>query len=71
MAVPALTGEVNVNTANVDELCALTGVGPALAQRIIDERETNGLFAYGEDLLAVKGIGQKTLDRLAGQYRLD
>lgn len=57
-------GEIDVNRATAEELEALPGVGPVLAQEIIAERETNGLFHYPEDLINVKGIGQKTLDRM-------
>lgn len=64
-------GAVSVNTAGVDELCLLRGVGAETAQRIIDERERNGRFAYPEDLLAVKGIGSKTLKKLYDQLSLD
>ena len=52
---------VNVNTAGVDELQRLTGIGPALAQRIIDYREEHGPFQTVEELLEVKGIGEATL----------
>lgn len=62
---------VNVNTAGLDELCAVKGIGPALAEKIIRERETNGRFCYPEDLLAVNGIGEKTLTKLISQLALD
>ena len=64
-------GLVNVNTADRDALCALNGVGPALADRIILEREGNGRFFFPEDLLNVNGIGRKTLQRIASQITLD
>lgn len=64
------TGDVDVNRATAQELQALYNVGPVLAQEIIAERETNGLFHYPEDLINVKGIGQKTLDRMLEQLCL-
>lgn len=53
---------VNVNTASVEELTALTGIGPSLAERIVKEREENGAFVSIEDLLRVKGIGASKLE---------
>lgn len=58
------SGLVNVNTADQAELETLPGIGPALAQRIIEHRETNGPFATLDDLLEVSGIGEKTLENL-------
>lgn len=63
--LPALPcGPVNLNRASLEELQTLPGVGAVLAQRIVREREENGPFAYPQDLLCVKGIGQKTLQKL-------
>ncbi|WP_241961076.1 helix-hairpin-helix domain-containing protein [Salinibacterium hongtaonis] len=56
------SGLVNVNTADTAALETLPRIGPAVAQRIIDWRDTNGRFATVDDLLAVPGIGEKTLD---------
>jgi competence protein ComEA len=65
----AAAAAVNVNTASVDELATVRGIGPALAERIVEHRKQHGPFKTAEDLLAVKGIGPKLLakirDRLA------
>ena len=55
---------VNVNTADQSQLMRLPGIGPALASRILAERERIGSFETIEDLTSVKGIGTATLDRL-------
>ena len=57
-------GPVNVNTATLDQLESLPGIGPALGQRIIDYREQHGPFHTVDDLLNVSGIGDKTLEDL-------
>ena len=63
-------GTVDINAGDAAELDELRGVGAAIAQRIIEEREANGPFTYPEDLLSVNGIGQKTLDKLWEQIFL-
>ena len=55
--------KVNINTASVDELAQLKGIGPSYAAKIVEYREQNGPFAAPEDLLKVNGIGQKTFDK--------
>lgn len=55
---------VNINTANQEQLDALPGIGPALAQRIIEFRETNGPFKSVQDLQKVPGIGAKKFEQL-------
>lgn len=60
----AAEGQVNINTATAPELERLPGVGPALAARILEHREKNGAFKRVEDLLLVKGIGEKSFERL-------
>ncbi len=56
--------KVNINTASKDELCALKGVGPAIAIRIIEYREKNGSFKTIEEITEVKGIGDGTFEKI-------
>ena len=62
---------VNVNTADAAELETLTGIGPALAQAIIDYRAGHGAFRSAEDLLLVKGIGEAKLEGFRAEITLE
>jgi competence protein ComEA len=55
---------VNLNTAKVADLEKLPGVGPAMAARIVEYREKNGGFKKVEELMNVKGIGEKAFLKL-------
>jgi comEA protein len=55
---------ININTASNERLQELPGVGPAYAGRIIDWREENGAFTSKDQLLEIKGIGDKRLARI-------
>ena len=55
---------MNINTADVDELMTLDGVGEATAKRIVEDRQANGPFATIEDLKRVSGIGDKKFGRV-------
>ena len=55
---------VNINSASKEELIALPGIGPTLAERILAYRETEGEFGTVDDLQNVKGISKKKLEKL-------
>lgn len=55
---------IDINTADEELLQRLPGIGPALAERIVADREANGPFATVEELTRVSGIGEKTLEAL-------
>lgn len=57
-------GAVNLNSATLEQLDSLPGVGPVTAQSILDWRQENGRFTAVDDLLDVSGIGEKTLEDL-------
>ncbi|HEU0114345.1 MAG TPA: ComEA family DNA-binding protein [Thermomicrobiales bacterium] len=63
----ASTGQaLDLNAASADELDALPGIGPVLAQRIVDDRTTNGPFATVDELARVQGISPRMVDALRG-----
>jgi competence protein ComEA len=63
-------GLVNINVARAEELDALKGIGPVLAERIIEYRETNGSFQSLDELSEVSGIGTALLEQLRDQVTL-
>jgi competence protein ComEA len=60
----AANGLININTATAEQLEELPGIGPVLAQNIVDYRTEHGPFATVEDLLNVSGIGEARLEEL-------
>lgn len=64
-----LSGLVNVNRADINELEQITGIGPALSARIVATRQRLGPFHRLEDLLLVPGIGPVNLQNIQGQVR--
>lgn len=63
-AKPAPAEPVDVNTATTADLETVPGIGQALAQRIVEFREKNGPFDQVDDLIKVRGIGEKSILRL-------
>lgn len=58
---------VDINTADATRLQTIKGVGPVMAQRIIDYRTANGPFTSVDQLQQVSGVGPKTLEKMRGQ----
>lgn len=55
---------VNINTATSEELQQVPGIGPATAQKILQMRKSYGPFKSVDDLLAIRGLGEKRLDKM-------
>ena len=66
----AASGVVNLNTASIEELTRLPGVGPSRAQAIVDLRTRMKAFKNLEDIMRVRGIGRKTFRKLSPMLRL-
>jgi comEA protein len=66
-AKPAVSGTININTASATDLQALPGVGAKTAQRIVEYRQKNGPFKKVEDLMNVRGVGEKNFLKLKNQ----
>jgi competence protein ComEA len=61
-AAPA--GKVNINSASVDQLKVLPGIGPKLAARIVEYRQKSGSFKTTQELMNVKGVGEKNFQKI-------
>jgi comEA protein len=68
--IETVAEKININTAGLEELQKITGVGPVIAGRIVEYRETNGPFRQIEDIIKVKGIGEVTFQKLKGEISL-
>ena len=63
----APAGPININTATATELQALPGVGARTAERIVEYRQKNGPFKKVEELMNVRGVGEKNFLKLKSQ----
>ena len=61
---------VNINTADIEELVLLDGVGEGTAKRIIEAREQNGGFGDVNELKMIRGIGEKTFDKIKNRIKV-
>jgi len=66
-AKPPVTGTININTASATELEALPGIGAKTAARIVEYRQKNGPFKKIEELMNVRGVGEKSFLKLKPQ----
>jgi comEA protein len=55
---------ININTANAEELQLVPGIGPVTAEKILQMRKSYGAFKSVDDLVAIRGIGKKRLDKM-------
>jgi len=68
---PEETSLISLNRADARQLELLPGIGPSKAQAILDYRQTNGAFESLDELLQVKGIGEKTMANIRPYLKLD
>jgi competence protein ComEA len=64
---PAVTGTININTASLVDLQKLPGIGAKTAGRVIEYRQKNGPFKRVEELMNVRGVGEKSFLKLKSQ----
>ena len=67
-SLPDTEGKMDINRATAEDLQAVSGIGPALAQRILDEREARKGFHFLEELMDVSGIGEKRYEALSALF---
>ncbi|MBD3868252.1 MAG: helix-hairpin-helix domain-containing protein [Acidobacteria bacterium] len=65
------TAQVDLNSASREQLMQVKGIGPALADRIVEFRKEHGPFRRVEDILKVRGVGEKSLAKLRPHLKVD
>jgi competence protein ComEA len=63
--------KININKASIDDLTSLSKIGPKIAERIVQFREKHGEFSAIEDIMKVKGIGQKTFETIKDMISIE
>jgi len=63
--------KININTATIEELATLQGIGEKKAKSIVEHRENAGFFATIEDLKDVKGVGDKIFNKIKDQIAVE
>jgi competence protein ComEA len=70
-SVEAPAEKLNINLATEKQLQTLPGIGPSLAQRIVEYRQSRGPFSSPQQITEVRGIGQKTYQRIQGNITVE
>jgi len=65
------SGQVNINTATVEQLQAVKGIGPKTAEAIVAYRNEHGAFKSIDELEKIKGIGEKSLEKIRGDLTVE
>jgi len=70
-SMSGLNTTININSSGVEALMRLKGVGQALAKRIVDYRTNKGPFHSKDELMNVKGVGQKLFDKMKNNISIE
>ncbi|MBN2645897.1 MAG: helix-hairpin-helix domain-containing protein [Desulfuromonadaceae bacterium] len=62
---------ININTATAEQLQQVQGIGPSTAEKIVAYRQQHGAFTSLDQLVEIKGIGEKSLAKISGQLSLE
>jgi len=68
--ISMLFAKIDINSADVNELSTLKGIGSKKAERIVEYRDKNGKFKSIDELVKVKGIGVKTVEKIKDEIEI-